>query len=279
MRHWNRREVLKSGMAAVAGLSPGAVAVPASQARADAPAPEAAPAAGPGRERLLLDFGWRFHLGHVFDPALDFGFASATAPTKSGGLSPSELKFDDTAWQPIDLPHDWAVELGFENDHDLLNNGFKPLGRSYPTASIGWYRRVFEIPAADLGRRITIEFDGVFRDCEAAINGYTLERNKSGYAPFRYDITDFPRLRSQERTRGPRRCDPARGMVVRGRGDLSTRLAREDASGARRALGNVRDFRNQAGGGGSLRFHRDRKLERFRAILPRRLGDPGSRRQ
>ncbi len=159
---------------------------------AQAQAPPATSSSASSRERLLLlDFGWRFHFGHVFDPARDFGFASATAPAKSGGLRPSEVKFDDSAWRPVDLPHDWAVELAFENDPELLNNGFKPLGRSYPATSIGWYRRVFEIPAADLGKRISIEFDGVFRDCETALNGYNLGRNQSGYAPFRYDITDI----------------------------------------------------------------------------------------
>ena len=104
---------------------------------------------------------------------------------------PASIKYDDSAWKKVDLPHDWAVELPFENDKDLYSHGCKPLGRKYPATSIGWYRRVFDIPASDAGRRIAIEFDGVFRDCIVALNGHYLGRNLSGYAPFHFDVTDF----------------------------------------------------------------------------------------
>jgi beta-galactosidase len=83
------------------------------------------------------------------------------------------------------------VELEFEDDPAIVSHGFKPLDRSYPATSIGWYRRVFEIPKSDLGKRLSIEFDGVFRDCIVVLNGHFLGRNMSGYAPFSYDVTDF----------------------------------------------------------------------------------------
>jgi beta-galactosidase len=83
-----------------------------------------------------------------------------------------------------------VVELPFENDPALYNQGYKPVGRNHPATSIGWYRRVFEVPAADHGRRLSLEFDGVFRDCLVALNGIYLGRNLSGYAPFRFDITE-----------------------------------------------------------------------------------------
>jgi len=144
------------------------------------------------RERLLLDFNWRFHFGHADDPALDFGFGLSSAFAKTGELFlPSRENFDDSQWQAIDLPHDFAVGLPFVDAPELITFGAKPLGREYPATSIGWYRRVFEIPQSDLGRRIALEFDGVFRDCMVALNGHYLGRNLSGYAPFRYDITDF----------------------------------------------------------------------------------------
>ena len=56
---------------------------------------------------------------------------------------------------------------------------------------MGWYRRTFEIPASDLGRRISIEFDGAFRDVQVFVNGCFIGRNNNGYAPFRFDVTDF----------------------------------------------------------------------------------------
>jgi beta-galactosidase len=139
-----------------------------------------------------MDFGWRFHLGHACDPAGDFGFGGEGAFAKSGELfEPSGQKFDDSKWRVVDLPHDWAVELDFENDPEMVDHGYKPLGRTHPATSIGWYRRVFEVPQDDLGKRLSIEFDGVFRDAMVVLNGHFLGRNMSGYAPFRYDVTDF----------------------------------------------------------------------------------------
>ena len=61
--------------------------------------------------------------------------------------------------------HDWAVELPFVWDEQLKSHGFKPLGRRYPETSVGWYRREFDVPAGDEGRRIAVEFDGAFATC------------------------------------------------------------------------------------------------------------------
>lgn len=144
------------------------------------------------RERLLLDFNWRFHFGHADDPTRDFNFGRGSAFAKSGELFlPSRPNFDDSKWQEIDLPHDFAVALPFVNAPELTDFGYKPVGRNFPETSIGWYRRIFEIPANDANRRLSLEFDGVFRDCIVALNGHYLGRNLSGYAPFRFDITDF----------------------------------------------------------------------------------------
>ena len=66
----------------------------------------------------------------------------------------AKAKFDDSKWRALNLPHDWAVELPFVRDEELQSHGYKPLGRRYPETSVGWYRREFDIPASDLGRRI-----------------------------------------------------------------------------------------------------------------------------
>ncbi len=188
-----RRNFLKTGVAASAGATPflplGAQVLKGQSASEPA---AGRPASGPSpRERALLDFGWRFHLGHADDPAQDFDFGRGRAFQKTGDFfKPSHPDFDASGWQAIDLPHDWAVELPFHEDPWLRNHGFKPLGRTYPATSIGWYRRVFDIPADDLGKRLSLEFDGVFRDSMVALNGNFLGRNLSGYAPFSYDITD-----------------------------------------------------------------------------------------
>jgi len=84
---------------------------------------------GAGRERLLLDFGWRFHLGDANDPAKDLGFGSSRTGNfqKTGNFLPAgSVAYDDGDWRSVDLPHDWAVELPFQNDPALESKGFYP---------------------------------------------------------------------------------------------------------------------------------------------------------
>lgn len=150
-----------------------------------------------GRERLLADFDWTFAHGHANDPAKDFGWGRGSAFAKSGSLIPggragvTSPNFDDSAWKPVQLPHDWAIDLPFNDSRELNEHGAYPLGRNYPETSIGWYRRAFEVPQTDLGRRLTLHFDGVFRDAMVILNGHFIGRNLSGYAPFRFDVTDL----------------------------------------------------------------------------------------
>ena len=193
MPNLTRRDLVKGTLAASIGAwaAPRAPdAPPGAVARTAAGAPDVAVV--PSRERLLLDFNWRFHLGHADDPARDFGYGGREEFAKTGEFmyAPSQPNFDVSDWRTVDLPHDWVVELPFQNDDSLVSQGFKPIGRAYPATSIGWYRRVFDIPAEDHGRRLSLEFDGVFRDCVVALNGIYLGRNLSGYAPFRFDISD-----------------------------------------------------------------------------------------
>ncbi len=147
----------------------------------------------PQRERLLMDSGWRFAFGHPSDPARDFDHATGyfSYLTKAGyGDGPAAAKFDDRAWRLLNLPHDWAVEAPFAANGSF-SHGFKAIGRNFPERSVGWYRKTFNIPASDLGRRITVDFDGVFRDSTVFVNGFYLGRQPSGYVSFSYDLTDY----------------------------------------------------------------------------------------
>ena len=188
-----RRDLLRSSFA----LSGAALAGPASRAQKLLSAYPAAASADalsavPPREHLLFDFGWKFFQGHATDPARDLGFGMGQGDfAKSGDFGFATKKFDDSAWRSLDLPHDWAVELPFVHDDILQSHGYKPLGRRYPESSVGWYRRTFEIPNEDAGRRVVVEFDGAFRDALVFLNGYFIGRNNNGYAPFRFDVADF----------------------------------------------------------------------------------------
>ncbi|HKK74929.1 MAG TPA: beta-galactosidase GalA [Saprospiraceae bacterium] len=148
----------------------------------------------PVREHLNFDEGWRFHFGHADDPLQDFnyGIPAVFAKAGNGQNTPIAPTFVDTLWRVLDLPHDWAVELPFVYDAhpDIMSHGYKPVGGQFPKTSIGWYRKHFELPASDLGRRLQVQFDGVFRDAEFWLNGFYLGNNESGYLGQVYDITD-----------------------------------------------------------------------------------------
>jgi len=144
-------------------------------------------------EHILLDADWRFAFGHPYGPSKDFGHATGYFSyfAKAGyGDGPAAEHFDDRAWRVLSLPHDWAVEMPFD-PRAGYSHGYRAVGRLFPDTSVGWYRKEISIPASDLGRRISLQFDGVFRDSKVWINGYYLGREESGYSGFRYDLTDY----------------------------------------------------------------------------------------
>ena len=134
------------------------------------------------RERLLMDSGWKFHLGNEWSIAQNLAKAGA-------GFGPAGTTFGDVSWRRIDLHHDWAIELPFDPKGET-SHGYKALGAAFPDNSVAWYRRTFELPATDAGRRLWLEFDGAYRDCTVFVNGWFVGHHESGYSGVRYDITD-----------------------------------------------------------------------------------------
>jgi beta-galactosidase len=145
------------------------------------------------REHLPMDNGWRFALGHAYDPSKDFynGTGGFSYLAKTGyGDGAASPEFDDRGWRKIDLPHDWAVEQPF-SPKGSFSHGSKAIGRNFPEASVGWYRKTFVVPATDLGKRISIAFDGVFRNSIVWVNGHYLGTEPSGYNSFEYNISEY----------------------------------------------------------------------------------------
>ncbi|MDQ5930093.1 MAG: beta-galactosidase, partial [Bacteroidota bacterium] len=145
------------------------------------------------REHISIDQNWQFAFGHPFDASKDFntgtGYFSYLAKTTYGDGA-AAIDFDDRSWRKLNLPHDWAVEQGFSQKASY-SHGFKNIGRPFPETSIGWYRKKIAIPKSDLGRRIHLAFDGVFRNATVWFNGHYLGNNPSGYLGFEYDVTDY----------------------------------------------------------------------------------------
>jgi beta-galactosidase len=194
MREVTRRDLFRAGFAlsATTALNASPIARANALLFTDSGIAGAAALAGAPREQLLLDFGWKFILGSASDPLRDLGFGKGQDDfSKTGNFKFATAEFDDSGWRSVDLPHDWAVELPFVRDEGLQSHGYKPIGRKYPENSTGWYRRAFDIPATDSGRRIVLEFDGAFRSVLIFVNGCFIGRNDNGYVPFRFDLSDF----------------------------------------------------------------------------------------
>ncbi len=98
--------------------------------------------------------------------------------------SPESPAFDDSAWRRLDLPHDWGVEGPFRQE---LENETGKL----PWPGIGWYRKAFSLPAAELDRQIFLDFDGAMSQPRVFVNGQFAGEWKYGYNSFRVNITPF----------------------------------------------------------------------------------------
>ncbi|MEO6038947.1 MAG: glycoside hydrolase family 2 TIM barrel-domain containing protein, partial [Saprospiraceae bacterium] len=149
----------------------------------------------PVRQKINFDDNWKFHLGHAADAVKDFNYSISNIFAKTSKFDGTAIdpKFDDSAWQTVQLPHDWAVTLPFENspNADVMGHGYKPIGGLYPQNSIGWYRKSFTPSRADSSNRFMLRFDGVFRDSKVWINGFYLGNQHSGYVSFAYDVSDY----------------------------------------------------------------------------------------
>jgi beta-galactosidase len=147
------------------------------------------------RETIRLDKDWKFALGHAGDPKKDFGcgteyFNYLTKANSIHNVGPYSSKFDDSTWQEVSVPHDWVTTLSYAREASH-SHGYKTVGYKYPDTSIGWYRKTIKIPASDLGKRLMLRFDGIFRNARVWFNGFYMGTEPSGYVTQIYDITPY----------------------------------------------------------------------------------------
>lgn len=111
---------------------------------------------------------------------------------------------NDSEWEAVTVPHDWAIGHDFEEDHDpsyseVLADGIlrpaKHTGRTgaLPHVGCGWYRIPLDIPEESQGKRLELIFDGIMWESEIYLNGQRVGGNHFGYRSFSVDITSFAR--------------------------------------------------------------------------------------
>jgi len=95
--------------------------------------------------------------------------------------------FDDSTWQVVRLPHDWAIAGPYEPRGN-------PHTGKLPWQGEGWYRKQFVLPQAWTGKRVYLDFDGVMAMPTVYVNGAEAGGWDYGYMSFRVDVTDFVRF-------------------------------------------------------------------------------------
>lgn len=145
---------------------------------------------------VVINNDWTFAMGNAASKELDYTHGTeyftyiCKAQSSNHSHAPIMPEFDDSSWQKVSLPHDWAVDLPYSPEASH-SHGYKCIGWKYPENSVGWYRKHIEITAEDKGKQFFIEFEGIYRDSEVFCNGFYLGGERSGYASSVYTLTPY----------------------------------------------------------------------------------------
>lgn len=134
------------------------------------------------RSEFLLEKNWKFSRTE------DANFMTST--------------FDDSQWQTVTVPHDWAIYGPFSPKNDMQNvaiiqdgqtEATEHAGRTggLPFVGVGLYRKQFEIPQYSKGKKVTLVFDGAMANSKIYMNGQYVGEWPYGYNSFHFDVTDF----------------------------------------------------------------------------------------
>ena len=131
------------------------------------------------RQDILLEKGWKFHRGEA--------------------QGASQIAYDDSGWESVRVPHDWAITGPFSIENDLQkvavtqnmeSKATLKTGRTggLPYIGTGWYRISFDVPQ---GKMAELLFDGAMSEAKVYVNGVEVCYSPYGYSPFHVDITPF----------------------------------------------------------------------------------------
>ncbi len=96
--------------------------------------------------------------------------------------------FDDSSWESVTLPHDWAIAGPFMGGSDAPVGG--GMGR-LPSPGVAWYRKDLDVSAADEGKSVFLDVDGAMSYSMVWCNGQIVGGWPYGYASWRVDLTPY----------------------------------------------------------------------------------------
>jgi beta-galactosidase len=162
-----------------------------------------AQAEGPAVSQIVADDGTRdvdFNDGWLFKLAT----RTSTGPAPTGNpviTDTAEMPtadvvrpgYDTSDWRTLSVPHDWSVEgpkvaTGSQASHGFLQGG------------LGFYRKTFTVPESmrETGKKISIDFEACFQNCDVYLNGDLVGNYPSGYTGFAFDLTDLLNYGAQQ---------------------------------------------------------------------------------
>jgi beta-galactosidase len=175
----------------------------------------------PGRERISLNADWRFSRFEQIPDGVSYDHRPGLPDTLGTEIlkpwilpsanefinDPSEQyqrpveeplanisfvqqSFDDSAWERVRLPHDWAIKGPFYAGDDVPVSG--PMGR-LPVHGVGWYRRRLTKSGQDEGKSVFLDIDGAMSYAMVWLNGHLIGGWPFGYNSFRLDLTPYLR--------------------------------------------------------------------------------------
>lgn len=159
-----------------------------------------------GRERVSLNADWRFQRfvenpdGLSYDQLKPWILPAAndyltgtkyerpSDPGPGSDITYVQPTFDDSAWEALNLPHDWAAS----GDFDFSSETPGGTGR-LPISGIGWYRRSLSVDASviESGKSLFLEVDGAMAYATAWLNGQLVGGWPYPYNSFRLDLTPY----------------------------------------------------------------------------------------
>ena len=123
---------------------------------------------------------------------LNWRFMKLTQKEGLSELAFESVDFDDNHWKKISLPHTWNNIDGVDGQ-----SGDGEEAEGY-YRGLGGYRKTLYLPESKYsGKSIFIEFEGSNTVTELYVNGSFVGKHECGYSAFRFDISNFIKLDSE----------------------------------------------------------------------------------
>jgi beta-galactosidase len=113
-----------------------------------------------------------------------------------------QVVFDDSRWETVSVPHDWAIYGPFDKEIDKQNVAIVQNGEEVATEKTGrtgalphvgtaWYRNKFTPPNFDQEKKVILVFEGVMSQPQIYLNGKRVGEWAYGYSYFYFDVSEY----------------------------------------------------------------------------------------